>query len=109
MSISQNDNPHGTILPLFHVPGVVLVDGRDEGGERLAGLGRGRALLVPGFRYGCGGDEPAVGLSTATNTLAHLERAIDGEQQADKQDNSDSGEKHGHLPSHRFGNGPDTQ
>src|ERR1022692_4469966 len=118
MSISQNDNPHSTILPgrgwggasisrwLFHVPGVVLVDGRDEGGERLAGLGRRRALLVLGFRYGRGGDEPAVGLSTATNTLAYLERAIDGEQQADKQDNSDSEEKHGHLPSHRLGNGP---
>ena len=44
---------HGCGLPSVHVArGVVFLDGRDEGGERLAGLGRGLSLSVLGFRGG---------------------------------------------------------
>jgi len=75
----------GTVLPLVHVArSFMLLDRRDEGGERLAGLGRGRSLSVLGFRSGGGGDEPAVGLAAAANALDRLVRAIDSEQQCDK-------------------------
>jgi hypothetical protein len=46
----------------------------------------------------------------AAASLDHLDRAIDGQQQRDEQDNSGSEQhRHGHFPSRRHRNIPNAQ
>jgi hypothetical protein len=101
MSISLQPDNYLTDA-LVHVPGRVVVDGRNDRGERPAGFVRCSSPSVFGFRPGRRRGEPRVGVSAAAASPDGLGCAVGTQQQRDEQDNYDSEQhRHGHLPSRR--------